>query len=347
MAKRIKIRKVSAWTLQVTLVLAVLFAVVSFRSEKEFKILRMTTEQYIACERAAKQLQDGSDYLTEQVRLYAITRESKYMNLYFEEAGTHRREEALASLEQYFDGTEMFDSLEEALECSKDLMDTEYYSMRLVSDAMSVPEDTQLQEIKNVQLSEEGSRLGKDGKLIKVGNLVCNNSYQDVRTRITSDVSKCMNGFIEQTRQKQARSTSIFTDMYLKLEIHYLPLLLIDVDIFKSVNDTYGHAAGDAILKKVVGCLKPAFRSIDYVCRIGGDEFVIRLNNATEQDTKECMQRVKEALAAADKKTDIPISAAMGYAWSDAPDKDTEKLLQNADAQMYENKQMMKKGKIL
>ena len=61
---------------------------ISFRSEKEFKILRMTTEQYIACERAAKQLQDGSDYLTEQVRLYAITRESKYMNLYFEEAGT-------------------------------------------------------------------------------------------------------------------------------------------------------------------------------------------------------------------------------------------------------------------
>ena len=59
------------------------------------------------------------------------------------------------------------------------------------------------------------------------------------------------------------------------------------------------------------------------------------------------MQRVKEALAAADKKTDIPISAAMGYAWSDDPDKDTEKLLQSADAKMYENKQMMKKGKIL
>ena len=59
------------------------------------------------------------------------------------------------------------------------------------------------------------------------------------------------------------------------------------------------------------------------------------------------MQRVKEALTEADKKTDIPISAAMGYAWSDDPDKDTEKLLQSADAQMYENKQMMKKGKIL
>ena len=52
---------------------------------------------------------------------------------------------------------------------------------------------------------------------------------------------------------------------------------------------------------------------------------------------------MKEALAAADKKTDIPISASMGYAWSDDPDKDTEKLLQSADAKMYENKQMMKR----
>ena len=55
------------------------------------------------------------------------------------------------------------------------------------------------------------------------------------------------------------------------------------------------------------------------------------------------MQRVKEALAVADNKTDIPISAAMGYAWCDDPDKDTEKLLQSADAKMYENKQMMKR----
>ena len=52
-------------------------------------------------------------------------------------------------------------------------------------------------------------------------------------------------------------------------------LILIDVDTFKTVNDMYGHAVGDEILKKVTGLLKKAFRSIDHVCRIGGDEFAI------------------------------------------------------------------------
>ena len=60
MAKKIKIWKISAWTLWITIILAVVFSFVSIQSEKEFKILRMTTEQYIVCEKAAKQLQDGS-----------------------------------------------------------------------------------------------------------------------------------------------------------------------------------------------------------------------------------------------------------------------------------------------
>ena len=60
MAKKIKIRKVSAWTMGITVVLAIMFAIISYKSEKEFRTLRMTTEQYIACEKAAKQLQNGS-----------------------------------------------------------------------------------------------------------------------------------------------------------------------------------------------------------------------------------------------------------------------------------------------
>ena len=196
MAKKIKIRKVSAWTMGITVVLAIMFAIISYKSEKEFRTLRMTTEQYIACEKAAKQLQNGSAYLTEQVRLYAITRESKYMDLYFAETNSHRRENAVESLKQYFDGTEIFDSLEEAMEYSSELMNTEYYAMRLVSEALSVPEDTWPEAIKNVQLSEEDAHLGRDGKLIRAGNMVCDDDYETMRTRINSDVSRCMNGLI-------------------------------------------------------------------------------------------------------------------------------------------------------
>ena len=54
MAKKIKIRKVSAWTMGITVVLAIMFAIISYKSEKEFRTLRMTTEQYIACEKGGK-----------------------------------------------------------------------------------------------------------------------------------------------------------------------------------------------------------------------------------------------------------------------------------------------------
>ena len=52
-------------------------------------------------------------------------------------------------------------------------------------------------------------------------------------------------------------------------------MIICDIDIFKQVNDLHGHAVGDLILKKVTRLLTTTFRSIDYVCRIGGDEFAV------------------------------------------------------------------------
>ena len=66
-------QKVSTWSIGVTCILAVLFAFVSIVGQKEFQVLETATDQYIACENAARKLQDGSDYLTEQVRLYVMT----------------------------------------------------------------------------------------------------------------------------------------------------------------------------------------------------------------------------------------------------------------------------------
>ena len=96
MKKKIKMQRVSSWNIGITVVVAVLFACIAAMGRKEVQVFKTSTEQYITCENAAKQLQDGSDYLSEQVRLYAMTEEVKYMDLYFTEANkTRRRENAL------------------------------------------------------------------------------------------------------------------------------------------------------------------------------------------------------------------------------------------------------------
>ena len=69
---RVKIRKVSAADMVITTVVGLMFFVLSYLGSKQFYMLQ-TTEQYVTCESAAKDLQDGSDYLTEQVRLYVMT----------------------------------------------------------------------------------------------------------------------------------------------------------------------------------------------------------------------------------------------------------------------------------
>ena len=69
-----------------TVVVGLMFFVMSFWGNREFHVLQDAAERYILCERAAKNLQDGSDYLTEQVRLFAITGQQVYMDNYFAEA---------------------------------------------------------------------------------------------------------------------------------------------------------------------------------------------------------------------------------------------------------------------
>lgn len=439
--RKIRIQRVSSCDIGITIVLAVLFVFVCVMGEREFHVLQDTTEKYITCENSAKQLQDGSDYLTEQVRLYAMTGQSKYRTLYFEEANTtRRREKALDDLKEYFDGTTTFEALQEALECSQELMNTEYYSIRLVAEATEKDQRSWPEEIKNVQLSAEDKLLSSADKMEKAQQIVCDDQYQDARTEITADVSKCVNSLIIQTRNKQGRATSIFSDMYLKLEVGIIvlivlmfsmcmmvrrlvvkplisynesitrgeifpvigaaelqnlaetynkvylenqetqklirhqaehdaltdalnrgsfeqllriheegnspfALILIDVDVFKSVNDTYGHATGDIVLKKVANLLKTAFRSIDYVCRIGGDEFaviMVEMTSDLKYTIDEKMKFISEQLK--NPEEGVPkVSLSVGVAFTDRENPGDD-LFKDADKVLYHVKENGRDG---
>ena len=117
-------------------------------------------------------------------------------------------------------------------------------------------------------------------------------------------------------------------------------MLLFDVDNFKGINDTYGHETGDKVLVKLVQILKNNFRSDDYICRIGGDEFVVFMVHATEKQHDLIAQKIDEINGRlADTEDGLPhASVSVGIVHgTDAAN--AENLFEKTDAAMYRAKQ--------
>ena len=76
-------------------------------------------------------------------------------------------------------------------------------------------------------------------------------------------------------------------------------ILMLDLDHFKQVNDTYGHLTGDVVLKEVARRISQAVRSYDLVARYGGEEFLIVLPSCNEDQIQDCAERVRSAIACA------------------------------------------------
>ncbi len=119
-------------------------------------------------------------------------------------------------------------------------------------------------------------------------------------------------------------------------------LLYFDLDGFKGVNDTYGHAVGDQLLQIIAEHIRQRLRETDFVARVGGDEFVILVENflASHRDIKAFGQELISliSLAAASICPDIPVSASIGVALFDASGPALPELMAFADAAMYRAK---------
>lgn len=123
-------------------------------------------------------------------------------------------------------------------------------------------------------------------------------------------------------------------------ELESSALLIVDVDKFKSTNDTYGHTAGDKALMKVAESLRSSFRSQDYVCRIGGDEFVVimvKAKSASEEMVVNKINSINEILKNPTEKGLPPTSISCGVAFGSAG-IDGDQLFRIADAALYEVK---------
>jgi diguanylate cyclase (GGDEF)-like protein/PAS domain S-box-containing protein len=121
-----------------------------------------------------------------------------------------------------------------------------------------------------------------------------------------------------------------------------LTVAMLDIDHFKSINDTYGHACGDLVLNSLVATISKTLRVSDTICRWGGEEFLVVLPGATTSDALGWAERAREAVASLSTLGDgdqaIKITASFGVASMSSKDIALEDLLKRADDALYRAK---------
>jgi two-component system cell cycle response regulator len=201
----------------------------------------------------------------------------------------------------------------------------------------------------------KGIDLGVDDYLAKPVNMF------ELRTRIKSLVKK--KAYLDELYFKYEKAVhSAITDKLTKLYCrgyfdHFLDLeikrslrqntpialLLIDIDNFKQINDTFGHLEGDKILRELGEQIRTNIREIDMAARYGGEEFAVVMPNTDLMAAKQAAERIRQAIQKNSfnhRKSLVTISIGIALYPSDANSMD--KLIEKADGYLYKAKQ---KGK--
>jgi diguanylate cyclase (GGDEF)-like protein len=114
--------------------------------------------------------------------------------------------------------------------------------------------------------------------------------------------------------------------------------LIVDIDHFKLVNDQHGHAAGDAVIRRVGELIAQTLRETDKVARFGGEEFVVLLREVSEHEAHDLAERIRIVIAESRTPFDgkeLGVTVSIGCAAITANDRDIEELIERADRALY------------
>lgn len=195
-----------------------------------------------------------------------------------------------------------------------------------------------------VMLCERNVRLAKDqvstlNAAVNHLSLALNNAlmFDKIKTRADRDgLTRVYNrrSFDERLEEEFKRHQRLKTD---------LSLLMIDLDHFKYINDTYGHLAGDMVLEKVARLFECTLRSTDFIARYGGEEFVIILPHTTENNAQMLAERIRKRIEETNMVfdgTSFNVTASIGVSSICPAGFAVENgLVQRADEALYEAKQ--------
>lgn len=428
----ISLRTVHAWLIIGTVFISVLMLYSTYHLSMGFRHLTEASEEQIELRKAARELMDASDYLTEKVQRFTSEGDMRFLEEYFTEAfETNRREEAIERMSAGADAAEALTKLQAAMDGSMELMEQEYYAMRLVIDAKGYTDYPDV--LQSVELSEKDRSLAPEDKMRRATELVLNDDYyerkEDIRRNMTASLDELEKmaydtdaSALESLRDEMllvrvvivlqtagilfmvwltsrlgihpvlnavdriksdspipevganefrylARAYNKMYEVYKSslehmnfkashdeltgaynrtgydlllssIDLNSTCMMLFDVDNFKTINDTYGHEMGDKVLVRLVEVLKKNFRADDYVCRIGGDEFVVFMVHSTEKQNSLIASKIeqinRELTEGGDELPSITISVGIVHG-SEATD--AENLFEKSDEAMYRSKQ--------
>ena len=123
---------------------------------------------------------------------------------------------------------------------------------------------------------------------------------------------------------------------------HTFALLIVDIDHFKTYNDTYGHLAGDEVLKRLASVFRDSIRSCDYVARYGGEEFIVLLPEIDQEQGVTAAERIRDKVSEEEFGGDgvaVKVTISVGTASYPENGEDTESIIRSADAALYEAKE--------
>ncbi|RLB52583.1 MAG: GGDEF domain-containing protein [Deltaproteobacteria bacterium] len=194
----------------------------------------------------------------------------------------------------------------------------------------------------NDDLIEE-SQL-RDGDLIKIGRTIfkflsgsnIENSYHEEIYRLTTvdGLTNVYNKryFMENLEREMSRASRYDRQ---------LSLLIFDIDHFKQINDTYGHLAGDHVLKRLAAVVMENIRREDFLARYGGEEFAIILPEIDRPNAVVMAEKIRRLVEASDfsfEGTEISLTISVGVATIEDQASDAVDLIRQADGNLYQAK---------
>ncbi|MCI9190856.1 MAG: GGDEF domain-containing protein [Lachnospiraceae bacterium] len=374
--KGVKIKNINIYMMVVSCILYIFLIGATIHASQKYNAMISATEDYIACEQNAELIKEGSDYLTEQVRLYTVTKDAEYVENYFHEVyQTKRRDMALEQMKGFNVSDEISGYLQTAMDYSNRLMTDEIYAFRLIAQAGETAREALPDDVWNMELAEEDCDLSPEEMEEKARKIVFGSAYQENKELIMENISYFADSIVEDTMQKQQKSASDLKNTMTQQRILISVLFIENIFVFILIillvikplriyieniedkeklnvagsyefkylaltyNDQYGHEMGDAVLKKVAKLLEENFRATDHPARIGGDEFAVILTDATEEMKpviEEKVQNINNRLL--NPENDLPkVSLSVGIAFSANGFGDD--LYKKADSALYVTKE--------